>query len=178
LFSNAKADLAASAILILLRETNNTLEMVLTRRAFNLKNHPGQICFAGGRKETGDTDLIQTALREAHEEIGLPLQQVDIIGCFEGLETISGFWMTPVVAYTNYRGDWKIDPEEVHSMLTIPLDWAMSKNRWRKEYGYFRGRLREYYCAWWQGQLIWGATAQILSNMSLLVNSIKPPQEQ
>ncbi len=168
--SKTETSLDSSAILILLREQNQQTEMVLTRRAFHLNNHPGQICFAGGRYEDSDKDLIQTAIREAHEEIGLPRDRVEILGSFRGIETISGFWMTPIVAYTDFQGDWCIDSKEVHSMLSIPLDWAMQKHRWRQENGYFRGQLRSYYCAWWQGQLIWGATAQVLNNMSQLVN--------
>ncbi len=162
--------LEASAILILLREHNHHLELVLTRRAYHLNNHPGQICFAGGRKEIHDKDLIATAIREAHEEIGLPPESVEILGEFNGIETISGFLMTPIVGFSQFQGEWKTDPEEVHSMLTIPLDWAMEPNRWRKEYGVFRGTKHSYLTAWWQGQLIWGATAQILHNLSNIVN--------
>jgi len=163
--------LEPSAILILLRQQNHTIEMILTRRAFHLKNHPGQLSFAGGRQEDADQNLQQTAIREAHEEIGLPLEQVEVIGCFKGIETISGFWMTPIIAYTDYQGEWTIDTNEVHSMFSIPLDWAMQKNRWREENGIFRGERRSYYCAWWKGQLVWGATAQILNKMNQLIHS-------
>ena len=163
--------LEPSAILILLRHQNHNLEMILTRRAFHLKNHPGQISFAGGRQEPDDNNLEQTAIREANEEIGLPLENIEILGNFEGIETISGFWMTPIIGYTDYQGEWTTDSNEVHSMFSIPLDWAMQKNRWRKENGIFRQQKRSYHCAWWKGQLIWGATAQILNNMNQIINS-------
>jgi 8-oxo-dGTP pyrophosphatase MutT (NUDIX family) len=163
--------LESSAILILLRQQNQNLEMILTRRAFHLKNHPGQLSFAGGRQESNDDNLEQTAIREANEEIGLPSEQVEILGNFKGIETISGFWMTPIIGYTDYQGDWNIDANEVHSMFSIPLDWAMQQNRWRVEHGIFKGEKRNYLCAWWQGQLIWGATAQILNNMNRLLHS-------
>ena len=162
--------LEPSAILILLRQQNHHLEMILTRRAFHLKNHPGQLSFAGGRQEKEDRNLEQTAIREAHEEIGLPLDAIEILGNFGGIETISGFWMTPIIAYTDYQGDWTIDSNEVHSMFSIPLEWAMQKDRWREENGFFRGEKRTYLCAWWKGQLVWGATAQILNNMNKLFN--------
>ncbi len=163
-------NLQASAVLVLMVDGVNGLDLVLTRRAYHLKNHPGQISFAGGTREKQDSSLYHTALREAEEEIGLPEETVEILGSFEGNETITGFYMSPVVGFSDYQGPWLTDPGEVHSILTVPLDWAMEANRWREEAGFFRGQKRTYLAAWWQGQLIWGATAQLLENLRKQIN--------
>ena len=158
-------DLQASAVLVLVMEANHGLDLVLTRRAYHLKNHPGQISFAGGVYDEQDSDLYQTALREAEEEIGLPSESVEVLGSFKGNETSSGFYMTPIVGFSYYQNPWQTDPNEVHSVLRIPLDWAMNAEHWRKESAYSHGEKNHYLASWWQGQLIWGATAQLLENL-------------
>jgi len=167
------ANLKPAAVLVLLVPSKFGLELVLTRRSKNLKNHPGQISFPGGKFEVNDKHLIQTAIRETHEEIGLPYHQSTILGGFPGSETISHFHVTPVVAYSTYNGPWEIDHNEVEEVIQIPLDWILKSENWRKEQGIFLNKKHPYYVCWWSNNLIWGATAKLLSNFRTLIQSTK-----
>lgn len=162
--------LQPAAVLVLLVDSLNGLEVVLTRRAKHLKHHPGQISFPGGKAEPSDKDLIHTALREAHEEIGLPIDSIQILGSFPGSETISQFQVTPIVAYSDFQHDWVIDHNEVQQVIQVPLDWLLHESNWRVETGIFRKNKHHYYACWWQQHLIWGATGQLIKNLRQLVN--------
>ncbi len=167
---HSSSALQSAAVLVLLVDSMNGLDVVLTRRAKHLKHHPGQISFPGGKAEPTDKDLIATALREAHEEIGLPIEDLQILGSFPGSETISQFQVAPIVAYSDFQQDWVTDPDEVQQVIHIPLDWLLDDSHWRVETGIFQKNLRNYHACWWQQHLIWGVTGQLLKNLRLLVN--------
>lgn len=162
---SSTSGLQPAAVLVLLVDSLNGLEVVLTRRAKNLKHHPGQISFPGGKAESSDKNLIATASRETYEEIGLPSDSVQILGSFPGSETISQFQVTPIVAYSDFQHDWTIDHNEVQQVIQVPLDWLLHEGNWRVEIGVFREKEHHYYACWWQKHLIWGATGQLIKNL-------------
>ncbi len=153
-----------SAVLIALIFSEQQWNIVITRRAKHLKHHPGQNSFPGGKWSPQDPSLIQTAIREAEEEIGLPAESVEILGTFPGHRTSSGFYITPIVAKCNYNGCWKVDHNEVDSVFNFPLTCALDENMWRMENTLWKGIKRTYPVCWWNNHLIWGATAELLSN--------------
>ena len=155
--------LTPAAVLVGFRETG---DLILTVRSARLKHHPGQIAFPGGKQDPGDIDLTATALREAHEEIGLPPQQVDIIGHLPAHETVTNFRVTPVVALI--RGDFTPIPEagEVAEAFTVPFSYITDPTRFRIEGRRWQGRRRRFFVAPYGPYYIWGATARMLQGLA------------
>jgi 8-oxo-dGTP pyrophosphatase MutT (NUDIX family) len=140
-------------------------ELVLTRRADHLPQHPGQVCFPGGAAEVNDRSAVQTALREAQEEIGLPPPAARPIGFLDRMDTISDYRVLPVVALVTPPVNWILDTREVAEVFTVPISVAMDRQR-------FQGRTVERdghrYTIWslrWRHHDIWGATAAMLLNL-------------
>lgn len=150
-------------------------EIVLTRRADHLAQHPGQVSFPGGAAEENDSSAVQTALREAYEEIGLQSESVRPIGFLDRMDTISDYRVLPVVALVTPPVRWVVDQREVAEVFTVPLSVVMDTDLYSTEV--FRRHGREYiiYTLEWQGQRIWGATAAMLMN---LVTRMQSTHEQ
>ncbi len=158
---------AAVLVPIVLRAEGATI--LLTRRALHLPAHPGQISFPGGAVEAGDADLIETALRETEEEIGLARSAIEIVGELGQYHTASAFCVTPVVGLIEPGFSLKPDPDEVEAVLEIPaaalLDPSRYELRWVE-----RGNLRVRSHFQQYGQhLVWGATAGMLIGFGRLL---------
>jgi len=154
----------AASVLLTLVERAAGLTVLFTERAAHLKDHAGQISFPGGRIGAGET-AIDAALRETHEEIGLPPTDVDVLGALDELLTGTGFLIKPVIGYVA-AGSFVAtpDPTEVASVFEVPLAFiADPKNvtaTYRERLG---GRFRTHELHH-SGHRIWGATAAILVN--------------
>jgi 8-oxo-dGTP pyrophosphatase MutT (NUDIX family) len=155
--------LKPAAVLIGVRESGN---LILTKRSARLKHHPGQIAFPGGKKDDSDVDLVAAALREAHEEIGLPPEQVDVLGALPCHETVTAYQMTPIVALI--RGDYDVLPEvgEVSEVFEVPFSHFTNPANYTIEGRRWQGRRREYFVAPYGAYYIWGATARILRGLA------------
>lgn len=140
--------------------------VVLTKRSSRLKHHPGQIAFPGGKADAGDADLTATALREAHEEIGLPESHVTPLDHLPSHETVTGFRVTPVIA--RITADFTPNPEqgEVAEVFSVPLDFLLDARHYRVERRRWRGEWRHFYSVPYGPYYIWGATARILRRMA------------
>ena len=141
--------------------------LVLTKRASGLRHHPGQIALPGGKVEPGDDGPVGAALREAHEEIGLPPAQVEILGVLPPHRTVTNFAMTPVIGLI--RGDFTPIPEtgEVDEVFGVPFAHIADPNCYRIERRRWLGNWRSYYVAPWGPYYIWGATARVLHALAL-----------
>lgn len=148
--------------------------VLLTQRTDHLSDHPGQIAFPGGRAEAGDADATATALREAHEEIGLAASQVDVLGVMPLYTTGTGFLVTPVVALVEPAYSMRVDPFEVAEVFEVPLAFLMNPAHHRRHVVETGGVRREFLSMPWQGidgeghprrYFVWGATAAMLRNL-------------
>lgn len=162
---------ASVLIPLVMREAGMTL--ILTQRAAHLNDHAGQISFPGGRFEERDISPIETALREAHEEIGLDRRHVDVIGSLPRYRTGTGYEVTPVVALLEPPFELVSDPFEVASIFEVPLAFLMdAKNHQRRSLELPDGAgLRTFYAMPYQQYFIWGATAGMLRNLFHLLRA-------
>ena len=158
--------LTPAAVLVAFRENG---DLILTQRSARLKHHPGQIAFPGGKQDAEDTDLIATALREAKEEIGLPSEQVEILGALPCHETVTNFSVTPIVGLI--KGDFVEMPEagEVAEVFHVPFGHVMRQSSYRVEGRRWQGRRRQFYVAPYGPYYIWGATARMLQSLAARV---------
>lgn len=157
--------LKKAAVLLPLIKRQNGLNLIFTERALHLRHHPGQISFPGGRYESSDHSLQQTALRETEEEIGILQRQVSIFGSLPNLPTISGFEISPFLGFVDDDHTILIDQQEVRSVFEVPLSHLLDVNNYYKQHLFANKKRHFTYCIPYQNRLIWGATAQMLKNL-------------
>lgn len=158
-----------AAVLVPLVDRAERLTVLLTQRAPDLKNHAGQISFPGGRIESCDAGPLQAALRETEEEIGLERRFIDVVGYLPDHLIISGYRVTPVVAFVRPGFELKLDTTEVTDAFEVPLEFVLDpanhKAR-RRQLG--EGEI-EVYDIPYGGRNIWGATAGMLMTLCRLL---------
>jgi 8-oxo-dGTP pyrophosphatase MutT (NUDIX family) len=159
-------DLTPASVLfpIVLRASGPSV--LLTQRTENLKDHPGQISFPGGRVEPEDRSPADTALREAEEEIGLSSRHIEILGYLPEYRTGTGFRVTPVVAIVKPPFALHPDPGEVAEIFEVPFSFLMDAANHQQHALHYRGKLRHYFAMPYGGYFIWGATAGIIVSLS------------
>ena len=154
--------LTPAAVLIGLVERAAGLSVILTRRADTLRRHTGQIALPGGRRDPGETPW-QTALREAHEEIGLEPRFVSVAGLSTPYRTGTGFLITPVVGFVRPGFTLTANPDEVADIFETPFGFLMDPaNLEEHERELPNGERRRFYAYTHEDRFIWGATAGML----------------
>ena len=160
--------------------------LVLTRRSFSLREHRGEIALPGGRSDDGETPTV-TALREAREEVGIDESSVRVVGWLSPLVTLAyGSAIWPVVGFLARRPVMVTDPAEVERAFTVSLaellaDGAFLEERWRREMlatGRRRRRLLPDLLLRVPGDLIWGATARVLTELLCVVTGVEWPESK
>lgn len=159
-----KAASRPAAVLIPLVTGEGGLRIFFTQRPETMKEHAGQISFPGGGQAPGDASPVETALREAGEEIGLAPEQVEIIGRLSPYNTITGYQVTPVVGLVEGAFTPKLDPREVTDAFAAPLAFFLNQANAEKHTRLYQGIERPYYAFRYRQRTIWGATAAMLIN--------------
>ena len=139
--------------------------VLLTRRNDALRHHGGQVSFPGGRVEPGDPTPLDTALREASEEVGLQAAQTCALGYLDPLLTITGFRVQPALVLVEPGFVPRPDPSEVADVFEVSLDWLLDPAQLERISVHFGGRERHVFQYRYQPQRIWGLTASILFNL-------------
>ena len=155
-----------AAVLAPIYESAGEAHVVLTRRASGLRVHGGEVSFPGGRQDA-DEDLVGTALREAHEEIGLDPATVEIIGELDHLSTVtSDSFIVPFVALLpGPPADLTANPDEVAAVLHVPLVELFDPGVYREERWDIFGTQRSMFFFELVGDTVWGATAAMLRQL-------------
>ncbi len=123
-------DKSVAAVLVPLFEREEQLHVLYTRRSDRLLSHQGQVAFPGGKVDLADADLVATALREAHEEIGLHPHTVEIIGSLTTMDTMaSGYSVAPFVGVIPESVKLRPNPREVAEIFSVPLADVTSEQR-------------------------------------------------
>jgi len=155
----------AASVLIALVQRPAGLSLVLTQRNADLTDHPGQISFPGGRAEAYDASPVETALREAEEEIGLDRTHVEVIGSLPDYYTGTGYRVTPVVALVTPPFTLQADPGEVEEIFEVPLAFLMDGLHHQRLSVELPSGRRSFYAMPYGTYYIWGATAGMLRNL-------------
>lgn len=163
----------AAAVLLLIYEHEGRQHVVFQKRTDKVDAHKGQISFPGGAADPEDADLIATALRETHEEIGVHPDDIEVLGQLDDMVTVSNFRVTPFVGWlARYPYEWSFSHDEVAYLLEVPVDHLRDPATMVPDRRFINGRERVFQSYQWGDDLIWGATARMLSNfLDLLVTS-------
>jgi 8-oxo-dGTP pyrophosphatase MutT (NUDIX family) len=160
-----------AAVLVPLFQKDGDCHLLFTKRSEEVKYHKGEISFPGGVVDEEDRELINTALREAHEEIGLKESDVQIIGVLDDIVTITEFIVTPIVGLFPYPYPFKVSEVEIAELIEVPLASLLGEDCF-SERKIFRGGQKEVVYAYQYGEhIIWGATARILKQFLDLITS-------
>ncbi|WP_170410905.1 CoA pyrophosphatase [Ruegeria atlantica] len=162
--------LRPAGVLVPISVADGMPRLILTKRSSALKHHPGQIAFPGGKQDEGDADVTTTALREAHEEIGLPSDLPEILGHLPTHETVTSFTVTPVVAILRKPFQPVPEPGEVAEVFSVPLAHVLNPANYIVESRRWRGQRRYYFTVPFGPYYIWGATARILRGLAARIN--------
>lgn len=151
-----------AGVLVALLVDGPAPSLLLTRRTETLSSHRGEVAFPGGMRDEGDTGLIETALREAREEVGLPSTSVEVIGQLDDLLTMDGrVSVTPTIGVVRARPQWVRSEREVARIFEIPLSELSDPERWRVEQRGWRGRDIPVYFFDFEDEILWGLSAYV-----------------
>jgi 8-oxo-dGTP pyrophosphatase MutT (NUDIX family) len=156
-----------SAVMVLLMSKGNELHLCLTRRNRNMKHHPGQISFPGGKIDKDEYYSAKAALREMKEEIGVDPSKISLCGTLSDLYlSVSNFLIHPIVGYLNHEPEFNLNHHEVEEMIIIRLEEFFNlKNDVRSTVETSLGQfpVPGYLI---DGHFVWGATAMIISEFT------------
>ncbi|MDV4144636.1 CoA pyrophosphatase [Shimia sp. FJ5] len=158
--------LRPAGVLVAVEMKGDVPHVILTKRASHLKHHPGQIAFPGGKQDEGDHDVTAAALREAWEEVGLPTENVEVLGLLPSHETVTSFMVTPVIGLVRSPFEPRAEVGEVEEIFRVPLDQVVNSRFYSTQSRRWRGRQRLYFTVPYGPYYIWGATARILRGLA------------
>lgn len=164
--------LKTAAVLLPLIYFRDEWHLLFTRRTDTVESHKGQVSFPGGACDEGETTPEQTALREAHEEIGVEPDQVTLLGRLSRMITVSSFKVSPIVGVIPWPYAFKVAGIEVARVFTIPLMWLANRdNYWEFSLGDPERSVIAYHP--YDGELLWGATARMSVNFLRTIEVLK-----
>ena len=154
-----------AAVLVPIIARASGLTVLLTQRPETMPTHAGQIAFPGGKMDAGDATPVDTALREAWEEVGLDRRFVDVLGFLDSYQTGTSFRIVPVVSLVDPACTLTVDAREVVDAFEVPLAFLMDPANHRRDQRQYDGVTRHFYAMPYGERYIWGATAGMLRNL-------------
>jgi len=154
----------SSAVLLPIFYNEGQYYLLFIKRTEMVRDHKGQISFPGGAYGAEDETLLDTALRESAEEIGLAPSDVEILGALDDMVTVtSGYIISPFVAFIPWPYQFEMNRYEVEEIFEVPISALMDEDCMRQETEIIDGEAITSYFYHYQGRIIWGATARILT---------------
>jgi 8-oxo-dGTP pyrophosphatase MutT (NUDIX family) len=161
--------LARAGVLLPLCCKDDSYHILFTRRTDLVKHHKGEISFPGGMYDASDKDLAATALREAHEEIGLKPQDVELLGGLDEVLTMTDFIVSPFVGIIPFPYAFVPSTEEIAEIIILPLAGFLKEGVLSEEDWQYREKTAKVYTYRCGRHVIWGATARILRQFLELI---------
>ena len=159
----AVTDRIRAAVLVPIFEKGNEPYIVFTERTHRVSTHKGQISFPGGRLDEDDTTLLDAALRECEEEIGIPRSDVDVLGQLDDCPTyVSSYMITPFVGVIPWPHQFRMNEVETASIIETPISELLDPRCLAEGSEIVDGHILPAYFYAHGGKVIWGATARIL----------------
>ncbi len=160
-------DVRPAAVLVPLYLDGGEWHVLFTQRTELVETHKGQVSFPGGRVDPGDTSRVDTALREAEEEIGLRRKDVSVLGQLDELLTVTQYHITPIVGLFPWPYQFVLSTAELSEVFGAPLAWLADPDNLEVQMRepIVPGRKIPVYYLHYQGYTIWGATARMLLNL-------------
>jgi 8-oxo-dGTP pyrophosphatase MutT (NUDIX family) len=160
-----------AAVLLPLFVKDGSCHILFTKRSQKVRYHKGEISFPGGNYDATDDDLLATALREAHEEIGLKPQDVSLLGALDEMMTMTDFIVSPFVGHIPYPYTFIPSPDEIEEIIILPLADFLKAGVLSEEYRTYNKKTEKVPIYHSGGHVIWGATARILRQFLELIPS-------
>jgi 8-oxo-dGTP pyrophosphatase MutT (NUDIX family) len=155
-----------SAVLIPIYKKDGQYHIVFIKRTTTVKTHKGQISFPGGMRDTHDKTLLDTALRESLEEIGLRKEDIQVLGELDDeVTTTSNFIVTPFVALIPWPYQFTPEKAEVNEIIEVPIPALLEKDCLKPDTEVLNGKKVDSFAYHYRGAVIWGATARILNKL-------------
>jgi 8-oxo-dGTP pyrophosphatase MutT (NUDIX family) len=154
-----------AAVMLPLYQREGQDYLVFIKRTEEVREHKGQISFPGGSREDVDVSLLDTAVRESCEEIGLSPADIEVLGELDDeVTTTSNYVVTPFVGKIPWPYDFVMNEVEVDEIIEVPLSELLADGCLQPDTEILNGRVVSSYAYHWQGRIIWGATARILNH--------------
>jgi 8-oxo-dGTP pyrophosphatase MutT (NUDIX family) len=155
-----------AAVLVPFVKKDDEWHLLFTKRTNGVAKHQGEISFPGGAAEKDDQNLIETAIRETREEIGIPGSQITILGVLEPVPTVSNYCVLPVVSIVEWPQRLVLNQTEVEGILLVPVDWLKDKKNWYEDdFFYEPGKHKKViHYRNFEGEHLWGITALLAQN--------------
>ncbi len=167
-----------AAVILPFFNKNDHPHILFTVRTDKVLHHKGQVSLPGGAWEETDASLAQTALRETHEEVGIPPEQIKIIGQLDDFPTISDFLVTPFVATIPYPFPYRINPDEVAKLLEVPLSLFLTDEYFEVKSRQFGDKVYPIFYYYYNDAVIWGVTGYIINRFVEQVFGYNPAGKQ
>jgi 8-oxo-dGTP pyrophosphatase MutT (NUDIX family) len=162
-----------AAVLIPMFKQDDDYSVLFTKRTNTVEAHKGQISFPGGRVDERDGSLLETALREAYEEIGLLSKDVMVLGRTDDMRTVaSNYIVHPFVGFIPHPYSFEINTDEVAKLISIPLEIFLDGSSTIPVD--YQGNIYHGLAYTYEGEVIWGATARIMDNLVDILLSLRP----
>ena len=158
-----------AAVLLPLCMKDGEYHILLTKRTEHLNHHRGEISFPGGSAEPDDTDLLQSALRETWEEVGIAPEDVEVLGVLDDFYSVHNYLVTPYVGIFPSHYPLRINTWEIERVLQVPLSHLLRPEIFRTEDWNWKGRQHPVHFYTYGEDEIWGLTAAILKQFLDLV---------
>lgn len=155
--------LMPAAVLLLLYPKDGEYCILLNKRSQQVEHHKGEISFPGGRRDPEDKDFRETALKEAHEEMGIKPEDVTLLGRLDDIVTRSNFGVRVFVGTISYPYPFKPSAREIAEVLEVPISGLLDPRNHREEARWTEGGTIKTYCYAYGEHLIFGATAQMVT---------------